>query len=326
MRAAAGILLSALAAAAACTADATPPGRLTLATWNLEWLMEAATFDVLSAHCLRHGLRAGGSDRAIPCNIVPEARWSGEDFARLAAFAATLPFDVVALQEVDGEAAAALVFRDHDFCFTKRKHVQNVGFAVRRGIPHRCNRDYRALGLPGNDVRWGADVTLYPGTPREMRLLAVHLKSACNRDSLASPREACGVLQRQVPVLEDWIDRRAREGVPFAVLGDFNRRFDRERGAARDARGRIVAMWPEIDDGEPAEADLSDAGADHGPVGCNTGAGARMPIDHLVLGRRLARRYVPGSFRPWDYPGSVERWPDHCALSIEIDTEARNGL
>lgn len=324
MKGLASIVLLALAAPAA--AGAAPSGRLTLGSWNLEWLMQPATFDALAARCLGHGLRAGGSDRAIPCNIVPKARWSEQDLARLRSFAAALPLDVIALQEVDGAEAAAEVFPDHAFCFTKRKHVQNVGFAIRRGIPHRCNRDYRPLGLAGNDVRWGVDVTLWPGTRREIRLLGVHLKSACNRDPLTDPRDDCRVLQEQVPVLEAWIDKRAREGVPFAVVGDFNRRFDRERDAARDARNRIVSMWPEIDDGEPAEADLLSAGVDHGPVGCNTGHGARMPIDHIVLGRRLARRLVAGSFRPWDYPGGAHRWPDHCVISVELQLETGNGL
>lgn len=316
----AGLVLLALAAPAAAAE------RLTLATWNLQWMMRPASFDALAPECLRYGLRAGGSDRAIPCNIVPGGRWSDADLARISAFAAKLPLDVVALQEVDGPDTAAAIFPRHDFCFTKRRHVQNVGFAIRRGIPHRCNPDYRALGLADNDVRWGADLSLWPGSGREIRLLAVHLKSACNRDPLTNPRGDCRVLQQQVPVLEAWIDRRAREGTAFAVLGDFNRRFDRERGAARDARGRIAALWPEIDDGEPAEADLLDTGAGHGPVGCGTGQGARMPVDHIVLGRRLARRFVPGSFRSWGYPGGNRRWPDHCVLSIEIETEARHGL
>lgn len=317
--------IAALTLATQATAQAAAPGRFVLGSWNFEWMMTPATFDALAARCLKPGLRAGGSDRAIPCDIVPRMRWSERDLARLRAFAAALPVDVFALQETDGAAAAALVFPDHAFCFTKRKHVQNVGFAIRRGIPYRCNRDYRALGLAGNDVRWGADVTLFPGTRREVRLLSVHLKSACHRDPLTDPRPDCRVLQEQVPVLEAWIDGRAREGTAFAVLGDFNRRFDRERDTARDARNRIVAMWPEIDDGEPAEADLYNAGADRGPINCNNGAGARMPIDYLILSRSLSRRMVPDSFRAWRYPAGG-RWPDHCAISVELQLEAGHGL
>lgn len=313
-------LVALLAAAGAGAAD-----RLTVATWNLEWMMTPQTFDTLAARCLDHGLRAGGNDRAIPCNIVPEGRWSEEDLARLRAFAATLPLDVIALQETDGPAAAAQVFPDRNFCFTKRKHVQNVGFAIRRGVPFRCHRDYRKLGLPGNDVRWGADLTVYPGTPQAVRLLAVHLKSACHRDLLTSPREECRVLQQQVPVLEEWIDERARVGDAFAVVGDFNRRFDRESSEPRDAFGKIKQMWAEIDDGQPAEADLFNPGKAHGAIGCNNGHGVRMPIDYLILGRRLTRRLVEGSYRVWDYPVGP-RWPDHCVISLELDLERRHGL
>jgi hypothetical protein len=312
-------------AALALFAQAAAAERLMLGTWNLEWMMTPATFDELAARCLPAGVRPRGSERAIPCNIVPKARWDDADLVRLAAFAEGLRADVISLQEIDGEEVAGRIFRNHGFCFTKRRHVQNVGFAIRRGIPFRCNRDYRALGLEGNDVRWGADVTLYPGTRRELRLLAVHLKSACNRDPLTDSRPDCRTLQEQVPVLEAWIDRRAREGAAFAVIGDFNRRFDRERGGARDGRNRIQSMWPELDDGEPAGSDLVDAGADARVVSCNNEDGARAPIDHFVLGRRLARRLVPDSFRDWDYRG-VGRWPDHCLLTIEVELEARDGV
>jgi endonuclease/exonuclease/phosphatase family metal-dependent hydrolase len=312
---------AAACAALAVAAVASGSETLRLATWNMEWLMTPGTFDALAASCIDSGRRARGDERSIPCNLVPKARWSEADLDRLRNFAATLDMDVVALQEIDGVEAAEQIFPDHGFCFTKRRHVQNVGFAIRRGIPYRCNRDLRALGLPENDVRWGADVTIEPGTPRELRLLAVHLKAACNRDPLTADRPDCRTLQRQVPVLEDWIDRRARAGDAFAVLGDFNRRFDRERKAPRDERGETVALWPEIDDGDPEGADLSNPGIDHGAVGCANGHGPRMPIDFLILGRRLAGRLVPGSYRVQDYP-SGGRWPDHCVISIELEAGA----
>jgi endonuclease/exonuclease/phosphatase family metal-dependent hydrolase len=309
-----------VAAAFALSLSAAVPAaeRLTLATWNLEWMMTPEVFDALAPACLARDRRAGGNERAIPCDLVPRARWSESDLERIRRFAAALPADVVALQETDGVAVARRIFPEREFCFTGRRHVQNVGFAIRRGLRFRCNPDYRALGLPGNEVRWGADVTIEPGTPREMRLLAVHLKASCNRDPLTDDRPDCRTLQRQVPGLEDWIDRRARAGDAFGVVGDFNRRFDREREAARDSRGAIVAIWPEIDDGEPAGADLVNPGAGHGPVGCNNGHRERMPIDYLILGERLARRLVPGSYRVFDYP-SGGRWPDHCVISIDLE-------
>ena len=312
-----------LAVAAAALAAAGAAGaaeRLTLATWNLEWMMTPAVFDALAPSCFGRDRRAGGSERAIPCDLVPKGRWSEADLARLRNFAMSLPADVIALQEIDGEEVAREIFPAHEFCFTQRAHVQNVGFAIRKGLKFRCNRDYRALGLPDDVVRWGADITIEPGTPREFRLLAVHLKASCNRDPLTEARDDCRILQRQVPVLEEWIDHRARAGEAFGVIGDFNRRFDLERDAARDAGDAIVALWPEIDDRDPAGADLVDPGAGHGAIGCGNGHGERMPIDYLILGERLAGRQVPGSFRAWSYPEGG-RWPDHCVISVELNRE-----
>jgi hypothetical protein len=126
-------------------------------------------------------------------------------------------------------------------------------------------------------------------------------------------------------VLEDWIDRQARSGIAFGVVGDFNRRFDGERGAARDASGRILSMWRELDDGDPPEADLTNVGANHGAIACGNRHGPRQPIDYFVLGRKLARALVPGSYRVWNYPAGP-RWPDHCLLSIELKPERLDGL
>ncbi|MGH8223481.1 MAG: hypothetical protein ACREQZ_10965 [Woeseiaceae bacterium] len=320
------IRAAALLAALAIAAPAQGAERLTLATWNLEWMMLPATFDELAPKCSPSDHRLPGSARAIPCNIVPEKRWDGADLARMRAFIAPLPLDVVALQETDGAAVAAQLFQDHEFCFTKRRHVQNVGFAIRRGIPHRCNTDYHELGLADGQVRWGADLTLYPGTKRQVRLLSVHLKSGCNRDPLTKDRPECRVLQQQVPLLERRIDQRAKRRESFAVLGDINRRFDTERrDEARDARGRIAALWPEIDDGEPAEADLVNAAGERTVINCGREEGARAMIDHMIFSRWLGRRLVAESFRTWRYPLGA-RWPDHCLLAVELELEDRDGV
>ena len=316
--------LAVLAAALVLVAPVAGAGPLRIGTWNLEWMVTPETFDALAGHCMGKEKRAGGDDRSIPCDLIPKGRWSAKDLTQLRNFAASANLDVIALQETDGREVAKRIFPDYVFCFTTRHNVQNVGFAVRRGIPHRCDRDYRALGLD-DYVRRGADLTLYPGTNRAIRLLAVHLKSACNSDPLNDSRDACRQLQRQVPILEEWIDRRARADNAFAVIGDFNRRLDLERESARDAKGAIVALWPEINDGDPPGAELTNPGVEHGAVGCGNGFGAREPIDHFVLGRKLDRALVAGSYKVWDYP-KYRHWPDHCLLSIEVEPERLDGL
>jgi hypothetical protein len=68
-----------------------------------------------------------------------------------------------------------------------------------------------------------------------------------------------------------------------------------------------------------------DAGVEHGAVGCGNGFGPRQPIDHFVLGRKLAGAMVAGSYKVWDYPRG-RHWPDHCLLTIELEPERLDGL
>jgi len=302
-----------------CAAAPGTPDTVSIATWNAEWMIEPATFEALAATCTPREVRVTGETRSIPCDLIGRTQWEETDLVRLRDFVASLPIDVVALQEVDGVATAAVLFPGWSACFTRRKHVQNVGIVAKPGIPMRCNEDYSALGLPENTVRWGVDVSLFPDTPQETRLLGVHLKSGCNRDSLASEREACTVLQRQVPVLEAWIDARAGAGERFAVLGDFNRRFDLETGEGRDDQGRTVSMWPELDDAEPAGADLTHFDTGPGPEPCRRGDPIRQAIDFIVIGESLLPSVVTGSYRMWTYPRDDARWPDHCLRSLTLN-------
>ena len=120
--------------------------------------------------------------------------------------------------------------------------MQNNGFAIRRGLAFQCGPELTELSLH-DDVRRGVELRMFPGTPRELRLLSVHLKSGCSRDSLDAARANCRVLAAQVPVLERWIDTQAAANMPFAVLGDFNRDLRREPAG--------VSLWAEIDDADP---------------------------------------------------------------------------
>ena len=67
---------------------------LKIATWNLDWLTT----------------RAAG-DRGLPADVVPR---SAADLDLLATYARDLNADVVAIEEVDGWAAAVKLFRAID--------------------------------------------------------------------------------------------------------------------------------------------------------------------------------------------------------------------
>jgi endonuclease/exonuclease/phosphatase family metal-dependent hydrolase len=303
---AASLLLSFASAALAA------PAELKLATWNLEWFMTPETLRALTPACSPADAPRDGARRAVPCDVAHELARSVEDIAALKRHARSLDADVVALQEVDGPDAARLVFPDYEFCFSSRIAVQNNGFAIRRGVPFACGPELDELSM-SDDVRRGVELRLFPGTAREMRLLSVHLKSGCARDSLESTRPSCGELARQVPVLEQWIDAQAGEHKPFAVLGDFNRDLRREPAG--------VSIWGEIDDASPPEADLVNTAEGQAFQNCMPSQTFSGYIDYIILGRQMARGLVKDSFghevfRPKD--AQRRKLSDHCPVFIRL--------
>lgn len=304
------------------------PGIVKIATWNLEWLIAPAEFRSLRGTCLPQGESPGQRQRYIPCDVATGQERASQDFAALAGYAHELDADVIALEEVDGESAARLVFKGYRFCFTGRAAVQNTGFAIRQGLPFRCGPDLAPLSL-GDSVRRGKELLLYPGEPREIHLLAVHLKSGCPRGPLDSGRPECAKLAQQVPVLEDWIDAQARAGHAFAVLGDFNRDLLHEQGPARSESGAQRNVYAEIDDGDPPQADLVNAADGQPFINCSAAQNFGGYIDNILLGKRLAERRVGGGFERLTYrtPDALRRkLSDHCpvALRLRIDGQAAN--
>ncbi|MGH7070683.1 MAG: endonuclease/exonuclease/phosphatase family protein [Acetobacteraceae bacterium] len=263
---------------------------LKVATWNLDWLT----------------LRLPG-DPALPPDAKPR---TPDDFARLRAYAKILDADVIALEEVDGPAAAAKLFPPGQYAlhFTNDHVVQRVGIAIRRGIAFTANPDLRALDPYPPDapeqLRSGADVTLHLGGVN-LRILAVHLKTGCWEVPLRERKRACAVLREQLPVLESWIEARVRDGVPFLVLGDFNRVL------------------------HPDGAFL--AGLDHvAPLAVAT-AGYRNPcwggrfstfIDQILAGGVARAWLAPGSFRVLVYRETAPAWrdrlSDHCPIMVDL--------
>ncbi len=294
--------------------------RLRLATWNVEYLVEPATYAALADRCVSDGGKVPGAQRSLPCAIVPRLARDAADFAVLRRYAAQLDADVVALQEVDGPATAARVFPGHEFCFSSRPNVQKNGFAIRRGLPFRCESEYLPLSLDDR-FRRGVVVTLFPGEAAEMTLMNVHLKSGCPEGPMSAATDDCAALSAQVAPLEAWIDAQARMGRRFAVLGDFNRRLSRERGPARDGAGRLVNLWPELDDRDPPAAALVRSSEWVPFRQCIAGDPYTSYIDEIVLSRSLA----PGLPRDGgirityaEADARKGRMSDHCPVGVEI--------
>jgi endonuclease/exonuclease/phosphatase family metal-dependent hydrolase len=299
---------------------------LTLATWNMDWLMSPQTRDVLGATCVAQQPRS--SQRAMPCTPgrpLPPTRTSA-DFDALARNADALlkgqgtrdGVDVVALQEVDGPDAAKLVFRQgwRLDCFVQRQHPQKVGFAIRDGLPYRCNGDLPALDVDGG-TRAGADMTLWPGTRQEVRLLAVHLKSGCFDGKLDRSFNPCAKLRLQVPVVEAWIDQRVREGVAFAVLGDFNRHLDKDArylaGPDETAPFNLMQAWS---DNNPPGAELLRATEGQPYLRCDLADTHKQYIDDILIDRKLADRNKNRRFARLRYDDADQgrMLSDHCPV------------
>lgn len=262
---------------------------LKLATWNLSWLT------------LRP---AGGPD--LPADTRPKRP---EDIDTLRRYALALDADVIAFTEVDGPELAARVFpaeRWHIHIIADSV-VQRVGFAVRNDIAFHANPDLAALDVYAHaryHLRSGADITLdLPGGP--LRLLAVHLKSGCRDEPLASPdNPACPTLGRQLVPLASWVAARAREHGAFALMGDFNRWME-----GRDA------FFAALQAAAPLRR--TDAGRN---TPCWGGAGF---LDHILLGGDATAWLQPDSLRVLVYREKTaemkERLSDHCPVSVRLD-------
>jgi endonuclease/exonuclease/phosphatase family metal-dependent hydrolase len=256
---------------------------LKIATWNLDWLTT----------------RSAG-EAGLPADVTPR---SDDDFARLAQYAQELNADVVAIEEIDGFPAATKVFpRDQYSIHMTRDHVvQRVGIAVRRGLHYDKNPDVTALAA--NHLRSGADITLHLGAS-DLRVLAVHLKKGCRDAPMATAKgRACLELREQIPALSDWIAARRLDGVPFVILGDFNRLMAGKdtflaslRQAAplvRATEGRSSPCW-----------------------------GSEDFIDHILAGGAAADWMQVDTLRVLTYRETDRSWKDrlsdHCPVSVRF--------
>jgi len=247
------------------------------------------------------------------------------DYAQLAKYASQLDADVIALQEVENGEWASKVFGDgYDYYFSTRNYVQRVGVAVKKSSGYKVtSTEYKALNV--GQVRYGIDLTLTNGD-KQLRLLAVHLKSGCfekalDKQSVAAigkerTKKACTKLTKQIKPLEAWIDDRARESIPFVVLGDFNRRFaiDIDNSFAEEE-----GLWQAIDD-DGAENMWTPTLTKNSKC---WGGYYKDYIDHIVLDPRAKNMLVDGSFSQLVFDGKYSKQlsrslSDHCPISVEM--------
>jgi len=288
MRRLAAALLAALLLAAPAAAQ-----EVKVATWNIAWLT----------------LRPAG-DRDLPRDLT---RRRDADFDLLRGYVERLAADIVALQEIDGEEAAARVFDPAAYAIhlTDERDIQRPGFAIRRTLRFTANPDLAELDIRAGarrSLRRGADVTVTLPGGAPLRLLSVHLDAGCRDEPFGrdAPRD-CEGLQRQAEVIARWAAARRREGVAFAILGDFNRRMD-----ARDDFLRILEEAAPL--ARPTAGFSSPCWAD--------ARGGRPFVSHLLFGGAARDWVVERSLAVMVYAERGreyrQRLSDHCPVSARL--------
>ena len=232
---------------------------------------------------------------------------------------------VLAFQEVKSketvEAVLGKFARRFDVCMAAHDAFQTLGFAWDKSLtskPGACTtNDELAIKDPANDPK--AFRRVRPGLALELTIngapvtiMNVHLKANC-ANAISTDRypgrlvndafPACEVFNRQVPILEDWLEAVATKTPRFILLGDFNRLIDEEqtlniakdqvRGDGsdpagtnkKDANGKVSTkyLWPEIADGVPVALHQVPLSTKEG--GCTGFTG----LDHAVISDALRK-------------------------------------
>lgn len=233
---------------------------------------------------------------------------TSEDYERLKGYVARLDADVIALQEIHGVDAVRAILPEaqwESWC-EQRSSTQNVCMAVRKdaGWTVVKNPDVTELNIGGN-LRTGQDTTLTRQGYKSVRILNVHMKADCY---FGDTSPGCTTFFSQIGTVEAWIDARATEQVPFVVMGDFNRFLTDDDKA-----------WLELDDSEPANADLTKTTAtDNTPCWGNMFANY---IDYIILDPITASWLQESQqlvFDETDFNAFSEKLSDHCPLWADL--------
>jgi len=267
----------------------------------------------------------------VPLRNHAPAR-SADDYSLLRKYAKRLGADIVALQEVNGPKAAALVFPDAQYeLYLSGRYVEDLetkrdsdriytGFAVRRGVFDAASKiDVPSLSVQHADnrpTRWGTEIVVEKDG-KLLAFLSVHLKSGCFAGNLETPTsDNCQTLAKQREPLEAWIDEHTKNNVPFVILGDFNRRFD--------MYGQADHLWEAIDDGDPPGLKLwrlpfrMESNCWRG-----TSNYYQEPIDFFIFSDRAKQLVNEASFAQLAYESQDQniqkKTPsDHCPIIVEL--------
>ncbi len=243
---------------------------------------------------------------------------TADEITALSAYAQSLDADVVALQEVASVTAVRQIFPESQWQIIMSQRAdseayecrgsgrmstqQKVAFAVKNTVPVLAVEHLNELSLTMPGLRYG--LVIQVDSPNgAMDILNVHMKSGCFVDDYqSSDSESCQVYARQIPVLDNWIEQRERQGTAYVVLGDFNHRLS----AYYNRASRLLFT-------EDRSASL----VTRKVIGCHPRYPA--PIDHILVGG-LDARAATASVKVHEFENmqEAEMLSDHCAISATL--------
>lgn len=241
---------------------------------------------------------------------------------QLQSYANKIDADIVGLQEVSSEKAVRLLYPDSDWNVFLSERVnsepytcresgftstqQKVAYAVRKGIKINEVKTLSAFGLDNPGLRHGLEITLETKFG-PMTILNLHLKSGCFVDDYSrADSEACEVFAKQVPVLDQWIEEKEKQNLPYIILGDFNHRLS----APYNRATRTF-----LSNNDDSVSSLRNRTRDL--IGCHPYYPA--PIDHIFVGHMVDAGYqFDAKVHPFSNMEPDKMLSDHCAVSLKI--------
>lgn len=273
---------------------------LVIASWNIAWFGDGIN------DC---ALRGNYKTKQTEC--TGKHMRNAQDMQRLSQYQEMLDADIIALQEMENIAAIRQLFPKEDWqVFISSRQVsenwaQYVAIVVRSGIQVDRHADYTAIDTSSGHLRYAVDLTITPPQRQSFRMLGIHLKSGCSDGGERDPKRACRSLWRQNKPLEDWIDQRAANGVPFIIAGDWNRHITTKGDP----------FWLKLDDGSPQNLRLLQTGLEYRSQCHDLN---RPFVDHIVLGGHAIdwfKRFFELSYTQGE---DMHKTSDHCPIIVHI--------
>lgn len=316
------------ALALALSLSATASHALTMATWNMEWLMDKPLFDRWAVAC---------PDPKAPqpvglpyCDVFEgDHDWSHyekklqglrETFAALD----KKGVDIVALQEVANADSVRQVLPPGWTVKTSAEFPDGLTIPQQVGVAWKEGSVKPSEFKLFTDIAGAYERPLRPGLTFKLDLaggqvdvMVVHLKAGCRTNQIDQPKtanqkQACPALAQQVLTLEKWID--APQHAKFIIAGDFNRTLLDEVAKYPEPQPRfahteayaVEGIFPEWNDNDPEGKTLfvvpHASYVKDGQTVLKAGdyyCGRTKGIDHIVLSAPLKASLDKTRHQPW---------------------------